>query len=93
MCLAGSLGGFSESLSVACSGHQRLGLESGTVVPALQEVLTVRREEGVRRREVVTPGSLAWRGHGARMWAVIPTLTLGRRRDFVSKRLATRLAF
>ena len=58
-----------------------------------REVLTVRREEGVCRREVVTPGSLAWRGHGARMWAVVPTLTLGQRRDFVSKRLATRLAF
>ena len=58
-----------------------------------REVLTVRREEVVCRREVVTPGSLSWSGHGARMWAVVPTLTLGRRRDFVPKRLATRLPF
>ena len=48
---------------------QRLGLESGSVVPALGGwgALTVWREGGVCRWEVVTLGSLVWSGRGALM--------------------------
>lgn len=69
MCQAASVSRCLLSAQDASRCCQRLGLESGLVVPALGGwgALIVRWEGGVCRWEVVMLGSLAWSGRRALM--------------------------